>query len=377
MPLIKLSKSIVGKEESDAVSRVLNEDGYLGMGSEVAKFEAEIGDYLGLEKSQIVCVSSGTAALHLAVEAIISDEKNEIIVPSFTFLSSFQAISGARAIPVSCEIYEDTWTIDLEKAESLVTDRTCAIMPVHYASNPVNLEKLFQFAEKHKIRVIEDAAHAFGCIRNGVKIGAKGDIICFSFDGIKNITSGEGGAIVTRDPKILAVIKDTRLLGVEKDTERRYAGQRSWDFEVTRQGYRYHMSNIFAAIGRVQLSKLENEFKPKRKRLLSLYEKLLSTSDKIVMQRIESGNDIIPHICPVRILNGKRDALREYLNEKDIQTGIHYKPNHLLAIYKTEGEKFPITMKIYEDIISLPLHPELIENDIKTICNEILNFLKK
>ena len=157
----------------------------------------------------------------------------------------------------------------------------------------------------------------------------------------------------------------------------RFAGQRSWDFEVTRQGYRYHMSNIFAAIGRVQLSKLENEFKPKRKRFLSLYEKLLSTSDKIIMQRIESGNDIIPHICPVRILNGKRDALREYLNEKDIQTGIHYKPNHLLAIYKKEGEKFPITMKIHQDIISLPLHPELSENDIKTICNEILNFLKK
>ncbi len=377
MPLIKLSKSIVGKEESDAVSKVLINDGYLGMGSEVAKFEAEIGKYLGIESDQVVCVSSGTAALHLAVEAIISAEKNEIIVPSFTFLSSFQAISGARAIPVSCEIYEDTWTIDLEKAEKLVNERTCAIMPVHYASNPVNLEKLYAFAEKHKIRVIEDAAHAFGCSRNGIKIGATGDIVCFSFDGIKNITSGEGGAIITRDPKVLSTIKDTRLLGIEKDTEMRFAGKRSWDFEVTRQGYRYHMSNIFAAIGRVQLSKLENEFKPKRKRFLSLYEKLLSTSDKIIMQRIESGNDIIPHICPVRILNGKRDALREYLNKKDIQTGIHYKPNHLLAIYKKEGEVFPITMKIYEDIISLPLHPELSENDIKIICNEILNFLKK
>lgn len=375
--MYRLSKSIVGEKEVNAVRDLLLNDGYLGMGAEVAKFESDIARYIGVKSENVVCVSSGTAALHLAVEAIITDKKNEIIVPSFTFISSYQAISAAGAIPVSCDIDDNSWTIDLNMARKLITPKTCAIMAVHYASNPVNLESLYRLAQEFNIRVIEDAAHAFGCFHNSNKIGAIGDIICFSFDGIKNITSGEGGAILTRDNNVLSIVKDTRLLGIEKDSEKRIAGERSWDFEVKRQGYRYHLSNVFAAIGRAQLSRLDSEFGPKRKLLFSLYLKRLKNIENIVLQQIDEKDIIIPHIFPIRIKNGKRDDLRQYLESKNIQTGIHYKPNHLLEKYRKENEHLPITFGLYKEILTLPLHPDLAEDDIIYICNELINYLNK
>lgn len=369
MPLIKLSKSIVGKEESDSVAKVLIEDGYLGMGAEVGAFENDIANYLGIPKEHVVCVNSGTAALHLAVDAILLPGE-EILVPSLTFLSSFQAISASGAKPIACEVYEDTLTIDLQDAEKRITNRTKAIMPVFYASNPSYLEQTYTFAQKFGLRVIEDAAHAFGCSYKSKKIGSFGDVICFSFDGIKNITSGEGGAIISSDKIFLDIVKDTRLLGIEKDSEKRYSGQRSWDFDVTRQGYRYHMSNIFAAIGRVQLNRLDSEFAPKRKKLYQKYIELLEGNSKIKLQYLESSSNIVPHIFPILVLNSKRDMLKNILNNHGIPTGIHYKPNHLLSFYKT-SYSLKITEKIYTELLTLPLHPDLLISDVEQICTLI------
>lgn len=366
---LRLSKSVISKKEADAVSRVLLEDGYLGMGSEVRKFESEIATYLGVPNDSVVCVNTGTSALHLAVEALV-EQGAEVLVPSLTFVSSYQAISGARAIPVSCEVYEDTLTIDLEDAENRLTSKTKAIMAVHYASNPANIEKLYLFAKKYNLRVIEDAAHAFGCSYNNKKIGSFGDVICFSFDGIKNITSGEGGAIVTNDPDVLSKVKDARLLSIENDSEKRYSGQRSWDFDVKSQGYRYHMSNIFAAIGRVQLSRLDVDFAPKRMELLKKYKQLLAANFKIVFPKQEEQSDIVPHICVIRILNNERNRFKQILEDNSIPVGIHYKPNHLLSFYKTDY-KLPKTEKLYNEILTLPLHPELQISDVERICKLI------
>jgi dTDP-4-amino-4,6-dideoxygalactose transaminase len=372
--MIRLSKSVIGEKESEAVTRILLEDGYLGMGAEVGKFEADIANYLGVPCDTVVCVNTGTSGLHLAVEAIVA-KGEEVLVPSFTFLSSYQAISAAGAIPISCDVYEDTLSIDLEDAASRITDKTKAIMPVHYASNPANMDKLYEFAKKYNLRVIEDAAHAFGCTYNGKKIGSFGDVVCFSFDGIKNITSGEGGAIVTNDSQVLEIVKDARLLAIEKDSDKRYSGQRSWDFDVKRQGYRYHMSNIFAAIGRVQLSRLDNEFAPKRIELLKLYETLLGTNSKVLFQKQELRAYIIPHILSIRLLDNQRDGLKDELEKHKIPTGIHYKPNHLLTYYKT-NYKLPVTEKAYKEILTLPLHPEVKISDVEFICKIINNYLK-
>jgi len=371
--IIRLSRSIVGQTEAEAVSRVIGEDGYLGMGKEVQLFEKEIAGFLGVSKECIICVNSGTAALHLAVEAVIQ-LGDEVLAQSLTYLATFQAISAAGAVPVACEVLPQNVSIDLQDAEKRLSSATKVIVPVHYASNPGNLDSIYDFAHKYGLRVVEDAAHAFGCTYNGRKIGSFGDIACFSFDGIKNITSGEGGFVVTKDQKVAQYIRDARLIGVEKDTEKRYSGQRRWEFDVHHQGYRYHMSNIMAAIGRVQLQRFAGEFAPKRQALARKYREILNECDGIRFFDADL-NAIVPHIQPVRVLNGKRDVLRAFLEERNIGTGIHYKPNHLLTYYGGGRVSLPVTEKLYEELLSLPLHPGLSDGDVQYVCESVKEFI--
>ena len=367
---IRVSKSVVGSKEAQAVSRVIIEDGYLGMGKEVQLFEKELQQFLGTDR-QVVCVNSGTAALHLAVMAVVKPGE-EVLVQSLTFLSSFQAISAAGVLPLPCEVNPETITIDLKDAEKHLSERTKAIMPVHYASGVGDLDAVYDFANRYNLRVIEDAAHAFGSVYKGKLVGSFGNIACFSFDGIKNITSGEGGAVVTRDEKVIQFIKDARLLGVQRDTEKRYKGQRSWKFEVTHQGYRYHMSNLFAALGRVQLKRFP-EFKKMRQSLAKRYYKKLRNIPYIELLN-HNYHEIVPHIFPIKILTGKRDELQEYLLSKNIECGIHYYPNHLLKYYNKPKIKLAITERLYSQLLTLPIHPDLTEEDQDYVIEKVREF---
>jgi dTDP-4-amino-4,6-dideoxygalactose transaminase len=372
--MIKISKSMVGAAELEAMGRVMREDGYLGMGREVRAFEEELQAYLGGPADrQVICLNSGTAALHLAVAAL-TRPGDEVLVQSLTFIATFQAISAAGAVPVACEVYPETVTLDLEDAARRITPRTRAVMPVHYASNPGDLEALYDFAQRHGLRVIEDAAHAFGCTDQGRQIGSFGDLACFSFDGLKNITSGEGGAVVTGDPGVIQAIQDARLLGVQRDTEKRYQGARSWEFDVQHQGYRYHLSNLFAALGRVQLGRFEGEFKPRRVALAQKYRRAFAGTEHLQLLAGDPG-PIVPHIFPIRVLNGKRDGLRRFLQDRDIETGIHYKPNHLLSFYGGGREALPVTERLYEELLTLPLHPGLEDAEIDHTIAAVSEFL--
>ena len=229
--LIRLSKSYLGEAEKHAVMGVLDRD-FLGMGSEVEQFELALTRFFG---RKAICVASGTAALQLALEACNIGDGDEVLVQSVTYVASFQAISAVGAKPVACDIDPVSLTLDLTDAEKRMTIKTKAIMPVHYSGGVGELDKIYAFAQKHGLRVIEDAAHAFGTKYKNKRIGSFGDISCFSFDGIKNITTGEGGCVVTDDPILISKIKDSRLLGVQKDSEKRYTGKRSWDFDITSQ----------------------------------------------------------------------------------------------------------------------------------------------
>ena len=369
--MIRLSKSVVGKDESRAVAHIIEDIGYLGMGETVGQFEKELQDYIGGGR-RAICVNSGTAALHLAVQAV-TKPGDEVLVPSLTFVASYQAISAAGCIPVSCDIDPLTLTLDLKDAERRITPKTTAMMPVYYASNCRMARQYQAFARQHGLRLVEDAAHAFGCSHEGKKIGSFGDVVCFSFDGIKNITSGEGGAIFTADEEVIQKVSDARLLGVEKDSEKRYAGQRSWKFDVTEQGYRYHMSNIFAAIGRVQLSRFEREFAPRRRAIAMRYTELLKDNPDVRLTPMDYEHDVVPHIFALQILGGKRARLEQELKARDIQYGIQYAPNHHLTYFK-EDVTLPVTDQVYAQIISLPMHPELSDDDITSICN-IINSL--
>ena len=369
--MIRLSKSCISELEKKKVIEVLNNE-YLGMGNYVKEFEEKIKTFIGREA---VCVNSGTAALQLALEACDIGYGDEVLVPSLTYVASYQAITATGAKPIPCDIDLNSYIIDIEDANLRLTKYTKAIMPVFYTGGVGNLESIYLFAKKNKLRVIEDAAHAFGSIYKNKKIGSFGDITCFSFDGIKNITSGEGGCVITNDKKVLKIIKDKRLLGVEKDTEKRFSGKRSWDFEVKNQGWRYHMSNIMAGIGIIQLDRFS--YFTKRRTLAKRYNLILSKNSKIKLIDRDYDN-IVPHIYVIRIPDLKnREVLQELMIDKGIQTGVHYKPNHHLSFFKDNiKHKLKVTDKVYREILTLPLHPDLSIENVNFICeslNHILN----
>jgi dTDP-4-amino-4,6-dideoxygalactose transaminase len=363
--LIRLSKSCIGESEKAAVLGVLDRE-YLGMGAEVQQFEQALTNFFG---RPAVCVVNGTAALHLALQACDVGPGDEVLVQSLTYVASFQAISATGAKPVACEVSPETLTLDWRDAEKRLTARTKAIMPVHYGGGVGSLDEIFAFAERNALRVVEDAAHAFGTSYRGRRIGGFGDVACFSFDGIKNITSGEGGCVVTDDPVVLQRLRDARLLGVEKDTENRYAGNRSWAFDVKAQGWRYHMSNIMAAIGIIQLERIK-EISLHRQRLASLYTELLSASPSIRLLN-QNFDEVVPHIYPLRVL-GLRDrgGLQRALEASNIQTGHHYQPNHWLSFYQSDARMpLPQTDLVFRELLTLPLHMDLMEADVEYVSN--------
>lgn len=341
---------------------------YLGMGAEVARFEQALGEYFS---RPAVCVVNGTAALHLALQAAGLGPDDEVLVPSLTYVASFQAISATGARPVACDVLEDTLTLDWRDAERRLTSRTCAVMPVHYSGDAGALDEVYGFADEHRLRIVEDAAHAFGSTCKGRRLGAYGDIACFSFDGIKNITSGEGGCIVTDDELVLARVKDARLLGVERDTEQRFRGARSWEFAVSAQGWRYHMSNIMAAIGIEQLNRLP-QLIARRRQLASLYDRLL-VGHPGVRPFLRDYVEVAPHIYVVRLADDvDRATLRDELLALGIETGVHYQPNHDLAYYRHEQIlPLPVTERIYPRLLSLPLHPDLSDEDVEFVCQTL------
>lgn len=365
---IRVSKSCLRPAEKQAVMGVLDRE-FLGMGAEVEQFESALAEFFGRRS---VCTVNGTAALHLALQATGIGPGDEVLVPSLTYIASFQAISATGARPVACDINPDTCILDWRDAKRRLTAGTRAIMPMHYTGDVGDLRGIYALAEEHGVRVIEDASHAFGTMHEGRKVGSFGDISCFSFDGIKNITSGEGGCVVTDDEAVITRISDARLLGVVKDATKRYAGERSWEFDVNAQGWRYHMSNIMAAIGLEQLKRFP-ETAAIRQRLARRYDDLLNGMPNIRPLPRDYDN-VVPHIYVVRIPGmSDRKALRERLLELGIQTGVHYQPNHILSYYRDpQAQGLPVTEKIFPELLSLPLHPDMTEKDVEYVCSRLI-----
>ena len=367
--IIRLSKSCLSNNEKQAVLKVLDHE-FLGMGEEVNEFEKQLTSFFSRPAIAIV---NGTSALHLALQSIGVGYGDEVLVPSLTYIASFQAISATGAKPIACDINPNTLCLDIEDAKKRITSKTKAIMPVHYASRTGNLDEIYSFANQNGLRVIEDAAHAFGTEFKGKKIGSFGDIACFSFDGIKNITSGEGGCVVSNDKDVIAKIKDARLLGVVKDTDKRYSGSRSWEFDVVNQGWRFHMSNIMASIGIEQLKRF-SYLSGKRIKLANLYDLRLQNFPDIVILDAKDNNKIVPHVYVIQVKGeSSRTYIRKALSKKGIETGIHYQPNHLLSYYKDLGvSELPVFDSIYPKLLTLPLHPDLTEDDVNFICDELV-----
>jgi len=366
--LIRLSKCSLSDKTIDFVNEALSSS-YLGMGEFVKRFEDKLKHYFGRE---VITVSSGTTALHLALESLNLKQSDEIIAPSITYLSTFQAIVAAGLKPVACDVNLNG-QICQKSLKSLINENTKAIIPVHYAGNSFDIEGIYSIAKEYNLRIIEDAAHAFGSKHKNKLIGSFGDIVCFSFDGIKNITCGEGGCIITDDRELQEKIKSKRSLGVDNDYKKRFKNQRVWEPTVTTIGWRAHMSNVHAAIGLSQLEIMNKNFNARKELARYYLEKISFLNDFIDV--IDISNEHVPHIFPILLRNEGRDSLRRFLSEFNIETGIHYYPCHLLDLFKTKYD-LKNALYFYQNTISLPMHPNLKKDDIDFIVDKLNNFFK-
>lgn len=371
--MIKVSRGCCGEEELAQVKEAF-EYGYFGLAYKVEEFEKEVAKYLDTDR-HVIATNTGTSALHLSLSTLGIGPGDEVILPSFTFVATAQAVSEVGAKPVFCEVNKDTFLLDVNDVKNKITSKTKAIIAVHYAGRPCDIDELLKIKDEKGIRIIEDAAHAFGSYYKRKKVGAVGDIVCFSFDSIKVMTCGEGGAIVTSDPAFENLAKQKRLLGIDrKSMHVKDWKKRSWIYDVPTQGFRYHMSNINAAIGLAQLKKVDS-FITRRRELCNLYVKNLTGVKGIELMPVEYS-DITPFMFVIRVKDGKRNALKDFLMENDIESGISYIPCHHFNLYKDESINLPVTDNIFEEIICLPMHFELKDEDVITVAEKIREFLK-
>jgi perosamine synthetase len=367
--MIYVQRPYLGPQELEAVRNVFDTR-WLGMGSVTKDFEDEIRALLGVK--HVVAVNTGTSALHIALDAAGVKNGDEVIVPSLTFAASVQAILSCGASPVFCDVEPNTLNMDPVDVAGRITPNTRAIMPVHYGGLACDMDRIAGLAKEHDIPVVEDAAHAFGSTYKHRKIGTLSLLTCFSFDPIKNITCGEGGAVVTDDDEIAAAIIRKRILGIDNDTWSRYRHERSWFYEVVSPGYRYHLSNINAAIGLEQLKRF-SEFKRRKQEIVRHYdEEFKSLSGlSLIERRLE---ETFPFFYVVRVLDGKRDALIDFLKSREIGSGVHYIPNHVQPLFSDFRVSLPVTERVYEEIITLPLYFEMTDSDVESVITAVHAF---
>jgi len=367
--ILPVSRPSIGQEELKEIEKVFS-TGWLGLGSTVFEFENKLKDYLGA--NHVLSTNTGTTALHIALDAFGIKEGDEVIVPSLTFCASIQIITALGARPVFCEINPGTLNMDISDVEKRITKKTKAIMPVHYCGLACDMDALMEIGKNQNIFIIEDAAHAFGSSYKGKNIGSFGDATCFSFDPIKNLTCGEGGAVALSDETIAEMIRTKRVLGIDKDTWHRYRNERAWFYEVTMQGYRYHMSNINAAIGLAQFKKVDS-FILKKKEIIQKYNDAFMGMDglQILNWNLE---ETAPFAYIVRILDGAREGLIEFLKGRGVGTGIHYIPNHLQPFFKSYTTSLPVTEQIYKEILTLPLYYDMTDEQVFTVIQAVSDF---
>jgi perosamine synthetase len=370
--MLPVSRPSIGIEELEEVKKIFD-TGWLGLGSTVFEFENKIKEYLNAKN--VIAVNTGTTALHIALDAFGISEGDEVIVPSLTFCASIQVITALKAYPVFCEVDPNTLNIDVEDVRRRITSKTKAIMPVHYCGNACDMDTLLNIGKEHNVFIIEDAAHAFGSSYKGKKIGSFGDVTCFSFDPIKNITCGEGGAVVLSNDTIAEEIRRKRILGIDKDTWHRYKNERSWFYEVTTQGYRYHLSNINAAIGLAQFKKF-NKFIEKKRNIVKLYNEQFKDLDGLKLLEWNL-DETAPFTYIIRILDGKRDEMMDFLKERGVGTGVHYIANHIQPYFLQYAKPLPITEKVWKEILTLPLYYDMSESDVNLVIKSVTAFLKQ
>lgn len=373
---IPVYRPYLGPEVTGAVQRAL-EAGWLGMGALSQEFERGLERYLRLTERRVVSTNSCTEALHIAGRMIGLGPGDEVIAPSFTYVAGHQAISRTGADVVFCDVEDGNLSIDPARVRELITDRTRAILAVDYLGLPCRLDELMQIAAEHNLRVIEDAAHAFGTLSNGRPVGSFGDITCFSFGPVKMMTTMEGGAIITSDPKDVQMLHELRHLGIDSDTEARYRNQRNWEFDVVRQGYRCHLGSVPAAMGLAQLDLVEGFIRNRQEYCRtydSAFAELAERGDVVLFDT--DWKDIAPYIYVLRVGNPERRTdLIEHMSRHGVATGIHFLGAHDFTFYAgSRRGDLSVTQKATQQVITLPLHPYMDAETLGRVTGAVLSF---
>jgi len=352
------AKPIIGDEERAAVDRVLR-SGMIAQGPEVAAFEQEFAEHFGLGRA-CVAVNSGTSGLHLGLLSSGIKLGDEVIVPSFTFAATANSVALTGATPVFADIEPDTFCLSAESVEASITDRTVAIMPVHLYGHPANMGALQAVADKHGLRIFEDAAQAHGASLNGTPVGAFGDFAMFSLYPTKNMTSGEGGMVSVATDEIERLMRLYRNQGM----------QRQYENEVV--GLNNRMTDIHAAIGRVQLTKVGAWTKQRQDNAAFLTANL----EGVTPPPVREGAVHVYHQYTVRVPHDRDGLAAALKDEYAVGSGMFYPiPNHQLAPFQVDVE-LPNTANAATECLSLPVHPSLSRGDLERIV-EAVNTLAK
>jgi len=375
--MIPVFKPHIGSETIKAATDALDM-GWLGMGSLVKEFEESMASYLELEAPRrTVAVNTCTSALHLALLLADVGPGDEVITPALNNIGDFQAIGMCGARPVFADIRDDDLGLDPERVEEMIGPKVKAIIALHYTGIPCRIQEIREIAKRRRLRLIEDAAHATGTRVFGRPIGAEGDLACFSFDAIKTMTCIDGGLVVTARPEEADRLYPLRLLGMTQPNERLYANSRAYQFDVCGQGFRYHLANLHAAIGLSQLKALPT-FIANRRSYCSLYRSMLDDVPGILTPRSEF-DDASMFVFVIRVLDGKRAELAAYLRSRGIETGVHWVPgNRHRWLRDARGtDKLPITNRVGDEILTLPLWSFMSPSTIAEVASAIREFFGK
>jgi len=381
---LSFNRPFLGKEEIEEVVDTLKSD-WLTTGLKTHLFEEKFAKYIGCKYA--VAVNSCTAALHISLAALGIGRGDEVITTPYTFISTVNVILQQGAIPIFVDIKPDTFNINPDLIREKINDKTKAIMPVHFAGQPCEMEKIMKIAKDNNLLIIEDAAHAISAEYEGRKIGTIGDATSFSFYPTKNMTTGEGGMVTTNDEELMNKYKIWSLHGISKDAWKRYSAEGSWYYEVVCPGYKYNMTDIQASLGLHQLEKLNN-FQKKREKIAKDYNEAFKDMKEITIPFVKDNIKHAWHLYVIKILSEKlkinRNQFIEALKAENIGTSVHFIPAHLQPYYRdTFGFKkgdFLNAEYAFERVISLPLFPKMSDKDVKDVINsvkKIVEYYKK
>ncbi len=370
---IPLADLDYGEAEQQAVQRVL-QSAWLTMGPETEAFESEFAAYLGVKHA--VAVSSGTAALHLALLAAGIGPGQEVICPSLSFVATANAVRYCLAKPVLADVISlEDWTLSPADIESRITARTRVIMVMHYGGHACQMKEIEAIARAHDLIIVEDAAHGIGAWYGQQKLGSLGDLAAFSFFSNKNLAVGEGGMVVTDQEELAVTIRKLRSHGLTSQTHERHQG-RATAYDVIGCGYNYRLDEIHSALGRVQLGKLDagNE---KRRKLAAIYQDRFRASRSVTVPFTRSPHKSNDHIAPILVPQAEqRDLLRQALAARGIQTSVHYRPIHTFSAYRDQGpfENLSLTEDIGARVVTLPMSAKLTPAQVHLVCDAIEDF---